>query len=378
MRKHTLRTWLEVSKSAVVHNVRMYRKILPEHMSIMAVIKSNAYGHGMVQMAKLLESEVSFFAVVFVEEALVLRSAGIRKPILVLSTTVFDKEVVEVAIRKDITLTVYDDVSYRRIVAVAKRIQKTAKVHINVDTGMARLGFDISADGGRVVKVCGSKHLNVQGLYSHLSSADSDVVFTRKQCEQFKKIAEAVQLAHRGVRHTHLLNTSGAMLGIDVGTIARIGLGLLGLSPSGLSMSRAKRLYRSFELKPALTWKTKVIQVRQVKKNTDVGYGRSYRTKKESVLATIPVGFADGYSRSLSNKGSVLIQGVRCPIRGNVCMNSTVVEVPIALLVKPGDEVTLIGSDGRETVDAAGIAKQRGTNPYEVVAAISESIPRLY
>lgn len=378
MRKRTLRTWVEISKVAVLHNVSMYRKILPKSTDIMAVVKSNAYGHGMVNMAKLLERSVSFFAVVFIEEALELRESGIRKPILVLSTVTFNKETLEEAIRKHITFTVYDDESYRRISNAARSIQKTAAVHINTDTGMTRLGFNKNRYEEVIAGVCGNSHLTIQGLYSHLSSADSDLSFTRKQCEQFEKAVEAAERVHCDIRYKHLLNTPGVMLGIHAGNIARIGLGLFGLPPSDLSMREARKIYRSFKLKPALSWKTRVIQVRQVGKNTDVGYGRSYRTKKETIIATIPVGFADGYSRALSNKGAVLIQGTRCPVRGNVCMNNLMVEVPGVENVKPGDEVVLIGSDSRETITVAEIAKQRNTNPAEVVTAISENIPRLY
>ena len=377
MRTSELRTWVDISKGAMLHNARMFRKILPKHIGIMAVVKSNAYGHGMIEAAKLLEKKIDFFAVVFIEEALELRRHGIRKPILVFSTVTFDKKKLARAIRDDISFSVYDDESYWRINNAAKRSRKPAIVHINVDTGMSRLGFSNDGHEQAISRVCGG-NLTIQGLYSHLSSADSDIPFTKKQCDRFTEAVAAAEDAHCDIPYQHILNTPGAMLGIDAGNLARIGLGLFGLSPSDLSEREAKKLFRSFKLKPALSWKTRVIQVRTVDANTSVGYGRTYRTREKTTLATIPIGFADGYSRSLSNNGEVLIKGKRCPIRGNVCMSNIMVDVSSVSNTKPGDEVVLIGTSGKQVISVNDIAARRNTNLSEVVTAIPESIPRIY
>ena len=378
MRKGVLRTWVEISRSALLHNVRAYRKILPDGIGIMAVIKSNAYGHGMVETAALLEKKVDFFAVVFIEEALELRKRGIRKPILVFSTVTFDGKKLERAIRENIAFTVYDDESYRRISASARRIRKRAVVHINTDTGMSRLGFSAGEHEKAITRVCGNSYLDIQGLYSHLSSADTDIPFTKQQCRRFTEAVHAAEDAYCDIPHTHILNTPGAMLGINVGSLARIGLGLFGLPPSDLSVRHAKKITSLFSLKPAMSWKTRIIQLRHVGKGTDVGYGRTYRTRKETDLATVPVGFADGYSRSLSNAGEILIRGKRCPIRGRICMSNIMIDVSGVRGVKPGDEAVLIGTSGGETITVEEIARKRDTNLSEIATTIPETIPRVY
>lgn len=376
MRKSTLRTWVEISKVAVLHNVRSYEKLLGKDISIMAVIKSNAYGHGLSIMADLLGNRVRYFSVAFIEEALALRKMGVEHPILVFSTVTFDRPLIEQAIREDISFTVYDDESYRCISSVARSIHEPALVHVNVDTGMSRLGFPEDRGGALLEAVCDNPFLTLEGLYTHLSSADSDIGFTKEQCDHFEQVVAETERVHCAISYQHVLNTPAAMLGIRIGNVARIGLGLFGLSPA-YSLEYVQSVDSKFSLKPVLSFKTRVIQVREVPKGVGVGYGRSYIAKSRSVIAVVPIGFSDGYSRMLSNRGEMLVKGVRCPVRGRVCMNNTMIDVTDVSGVRSGDEVTVIGSSGKEQITADDIADILDTTSTEVVTMISESLPRI-
>ena len=361
---------------AVLHNVRSYEKILGKDIAIMAVIKSNAYGHGLTTMADLLRGRVRYFSVAFIEEALALREVGIEHPILVFSTITFDRSLIERAIRESISFTVYDNESHRCISSVARSIREPALVHVNVDTGMSRLGFSEDRGGALLETVCDDPFLTLEGLYTHLSSAASDVAFTQEQCEHFEQVVAETERVHCTISYQHVLNTPAAMLGIRIGNVARIGLGLFGLSPA-FSLKYVQSIDKKFSLKPALSFKTRIIQVREVLKGTGIGYGRSYIAKGQSVIAVVPIGFSDGYSRGLSNCGEMLVKGKRCPVRGRVCMNNTMIDVTGVSGVKPGDEVVVIGSSGKERITADAIADVLDTTSTEVVTMISESLPRV-
>ena len=376
MANKELRTWVEISRSAVSNNVQAYKNILPPEMSIMAVVKSNAYGHGLSPMVKILEDQVQHFSVVFIEEAMQLRDLGVQKPILVFSTVIFDQELIAEAIRRDISFTIYDRESYQRISAVAEAIKKTASVHINMDTGMSRLGF--SDESCPVDVVCRNKSLRVDGLYTHLSSADSDPTYTREQCERFKKVLKDTESMNHIIPYKHILNTPAAMLGIDIGNVARLGLGLFGLSPGDTALAEAKKLDSDFNIQPALSFKTRVIQVRQVKKGTSIGYGRTYQAERDITEAIVPIGFADGYNRALSNRGEMLIKGVRCPVLGRICMNNIMLDVTEVPNVAVGDEVVIIGESEGETITAHDIAQKLDTVATEIVTVIPDHLPRIY
>ena len=350
--------------------------MLGRDIAVMAVIKSNAYGHGLITMVNLLKNQVRHFSVAFIEEALALRAVGMQHPILVFSTVTFNRSLIKQAIREKVSFTVYDEESYQCISSVARNIRKQALVHVNVDTGMSRLGFPESRGNVLLERVCDNKFLCLEGLYTHLSSADSDVAFTKEQCKHFEKVAADTERVHCAIPYQHVLNTPATMLGIRIGNIARIGLGLFGLNPAS-SLENVSVMEKNFTLKPVLSFKTRIIQVREVPKGTSIGYGRTYMTKSRAVIAVVPVGFSDGYSRALSNRGEMLIKGVRCPIRGRVCMNNTMIDVTKVPGVKPGDETVIIGVSGKESITADDIAKILNTTSTEIVTMISESLPRV-
>ena len=344
----------------------------------MAVVKSDAYGHGMKEVAETLAPYVSSFGVVFMEEALQLRAHGISSPILVFSTTTFSKDCMLKALQQEITLTIHDKESYQYITELAKQSGTTAHVEINVDTGMTRLGFTKEQFGDFLPQLCNTPLLNMHGIYSHLSSADTNKRFTLRQCERFVAFVSLAEQQGCTFSRRHILNTPAVMTGIKTGNVARIGLGLFGLSPSPLMTSMAKKLDASFTKRPALQWKTRVMHLHTVKKNTGIGYGRTYKTHRETTIATLPIGFADGYSRSFSNKGEVLIRGARAPVRGRICMNNMMVEVSHIPDVAVGDEVVVIGQSGEEHSTVETLAKLGTTNPAEIVSTLNRTIPRIY
>ena len=375
---NTYNSWLEVSQDALLYNLTQFEKLLAPHIQVMPVIKSNAYGHGLVEVAQLLEPKVEYFGVVFLEEALQLRQAGITKPILVFSTMTHNKEAVIQGIQQRISFTVYNEESYKRLEEIAETTHQTALIHINVDTGMTRLGFNQNEHKTYINKMCHSPNIKIQGIYSHFSSADNEFRYTNLQCKRFEEAVQATKQVYEGLEYQHILNTPGAMLGFQVGNIARIGLGIYGLIPSELSLEQAHKIQQSFRLKPALEWKTKIIQIREVGEETSVGYGRSYITARNETLAILPVGYANGYSRELSNCGEVLINGVRCKVRGRICMNNTIIDVSHISDIQEQNEVVLVGKSRTDTITVAEIAQKTNTVPAEVITTIDTNTPRVY
>lgn len=374
--KHT--TWVEVSKKALQHNVLQFKKVLGDEKKIMAVVKSNAYGHGMIGTASALQGHVDYFAVVSVEEALDLRKNGIENDILVFSILGFDLSSLVESINKDIELTIFDAVSYEKVVEASIAAGRKAVVHIKVDTGMSRLGFNVQDSFDIIKKTFSDEHLEIKGVFSHLSSADEDIDFTDLQCKRFQKFLDFLQENNLEVQVKHILNTAAVMMGQDIGNTVRIGLGLYGLAPSDFVFDIIKKRHPWFELVPSLAWKTRIIQVKEVSEGSFVSYGKTFQSDKNIKLAVIPVGYWDGLGRKLSNTGDVLINTQRCRIRGRVCMNHTMVDVSDLDNVKVGDEVVLIGKSGSEEITADELTKKIGTINYGIVTRINPLLSRIY
>lgn len=376
MQTEKLTTWVEVSKKALQHNVEQFKKATGK--KIMAVVKSNAYGHGIIGTANAIKDDVDYFAVVSVEEALTLREHSIENNILVFSILGFNPELIVESIKKDIELTVFDDTSYKQVVAASMMAGKNAVVHIKVDTGMSRLGVDVNDSFSFIKKVFENEHLEVKGIYSHLSSADADIEFTDLQCERFQKVLGFFQENDFEVTIKHILNTPAVMMGKDIGNTVRIGLGLYGLAPSDFVSDIIKKKYTWFSLLPALSWKTRIIQVKDVAKGSFVSYGKTFEVDKDMKLAVLPVGYWDGLGRKLSNNGDVLIDGARCRVRGRVCMNHTIVDVTELNDVQVGDEVVLLGKSGNDEITADELTGRIGTINYGIVTRINPLLKRIY
>jgi alanine racemase len=367
-------TWLEINKRAVESNIRAFRKIVGQKMVLMPVVKANAYGHGLVEIATLCakNKEVDALCVVSLDEALTLRAQGIKKPLVVLGIYELDEKTLTQAVRQKIVLPLYTIEQARTLNKVAKKIRRSVTVHLKIDTGTSRIGVlpsEAVAFAMLVKKTC--PEVIIDGLWSHFSSSEDNAQVTKQQLAIFEKVR--ARLAEVSILPTYChmaCSASTALYPQTVCNAVRFGIGLYGLHPS-------KATTEKIQLTPVLSWKTTIIQVKTVPKGTAVSYGRTFITKKTTKLAVLPVGYYDGLWRSWSNKASVLIKGRRCPIRGRVCMNVTMVDVTAVPGVKAGDRVTLLGRDGGKHIAAEELAQISDTINYEIVTKVGGHLPRI-
>ncbi|MFH0877295.1 MAG: alanine racemase [Candidatus Omnitrophota bacterium] len=368
---HYRPSWVEVDCAALAHNFRLIKKRLLPGTKIMAAVKANAYGHGIVEVARsLVRSGADYLGVACVDEALVLRRHGIKGAILILGA--FLKGDAQAIVRHEITATVADLELAKHLNQAGRRQKKKVKVHVKIDTGMGRLGIWHEEAEEFILALCGLEYLCLEGLYTHFPSADCDEAFTRSQVMAFCAVID--QLECRGVR-IPLKHTANSMAIIGFKdthfNLVRPGLALYGLHPK-------EELLGRIDLRPVLSFKTKIVFLKKVPKGRSISYGRTYVTKKATTIATLPVGYGDGYNRLLSNKGKVLIKGHLCPIVGVVCMDQTMVDVGSLENIRLEDEVVLIGAQGKHAIRTEDIAKLCDTIPYEVVCWISSRVPRIY
>lgn len=364
------RCWAEVNLSQIAENYRIYKNHLPEETKVMAVVKADAYGHGDLEIAKVLQKEgVTDFAVATLEEALELRQGKISGQIFVLGYTPLAsaKKLVEY----DITQAVVDERHAEELSKISGKI----KAVFALDTGMNRIGLD--ADNPeyceKIIREYTEK-LCVQGIFTHLcnaDSADSDAVdFTNSQIRKFERISGLI--ADLKLPYVHCLNSAGGLWSkCRKSVFARLGIILYGLKPNYLNALPGG-------IKPALSWYSVVSMVKKLHAGESVGYGRTFKAEKEMKIATVCAGYADGYNRLLSNKYYVLINGRKAPILGRICMDQFMVDVTEIDGVEMGSKVTLIGQDGREVISADDMAESIGTIGYEIVCNISRRVVREY
>ena len=341
-------------------------------VNVMAVIKANAYGHGAVEVAHLLEDKCAFFGVATVSEALELRQAGIRLPILILGHTPPDAYplILDKGIRP--TIFRYDEAQILSREAAARGI--TVPFHFAVDTGMSRIGFyPTQEDADLCAKIASLPGLEAEGLFSHFATADEeDLSRTRAQAEAFDQFDRMLRDRGVSVKLRHLNNSAGIMNLDRQYDMVRAGIVLYGLYPSD-QVDPAK-----LPLTPALSWHSSVTHVKTLPPGRQISYGGTFQTARETVVATVPVGYADGYRRSLSNRFYVLIAGKRAPILGRVCMDQLMVDVTDIPDVKPNTPVVLTGTDGAETISVEQIAAESSSFNYEFICSISRRVPRVY
>lgn len=356
--------WLEIDLSAIVHNIQVIKKEISwPKVKLMPVIKANAYGHGLVEIGKICQKEkVDFIAVATFDEAMSLRNNGINLSILIIGYT--DKDEIEPAILNNITLSIYDINQANDVIKIAKNLNKVANIHLKLDTGMHRLGF-LPEDFLEVYrKLIKDKNLKIEYIYSHFAEVGNDS-FRTKQLKVLKNILNEIKKSQLSVPKVHIARSESITMKDTHFSMIRPGLALYGLA-------------KISNLKAALTFKTKIAQVKKIKKGDYVGYGLTFRAPKDMQIATIAVGYADGYSRNLSNIGEVLVNGRKCRIIGRICMNLTIIDVSQVKEIKIGNVVTLIGKDGTQEITVESLAKKIKTIPYEVVARISSDVPRIY
>ena len=339
---------------------------------VMAIVKANAYGHGAVQVARALEKDCPFFGVATTAEALELRNAGISKPILLLGPTPEDN--FPILIEKDIRPTIFTLEMGKALSEAAVRAKKTAHFHFAVDTGMSRIGFAPTEQSADICKeIAMLPGLSAEGLFSHFATADSqELSRTYRQAETFATFDKMLQSRGVCVKIRHLDNSAGIMHFGAQYEMARAGIILYGLQPS------EEMDISVLPVHPALSWRSRVSFVKPLAPGAEVSYGGTFVAEKPMVVATIPVGYADGYRRSLSGKFYVLIHGQKAPILGRVCMDQFMVDVTHIPGVTIGDEVVLMGKSGKTEISVEEFAENSYSFNYETVCAINRRVPRVF
>lgn len=363
-------TYVNIDLDAIEANFRQIAR--QAGTKVCAVIKADAYGHGAVPVAQLLEGQCAFFGVASAAEALELRAAGIRTPVLLLGHV--ESAVFPALVQEDVRPAIFEYEQAQALSREAVRQNKTAKLHIAVDTGMSRIGFQVTEQSAdccaRIAQLPG---LEIEGIFSHFATADeTDLTAARQQAALFDRFVRMLQ--ERGVQIPirHMDNSAGIMNFDCHYDMVRAGIALYGLYPS--KQVDASRL----ELKPAMQWETKVSMVKTLEPGRSISYGATFVTEKPTLVATIPAGYADGYRRSLSGKFYVLIRGKKAPILGRICMDQFMVDVTEIPGVHPGDRVVLMGTDGDETISAEMLAEAAQSFHYEQVCDISRRVTRVY
>jgi alanine racemase len=360
-------TFAEIDLAAVRHNVRAMK---PADAELMAVVKSNGYGHGAVPVAKAaLSAGATWLGVALVEEGVALRDAGIRAPVLVLSE--FPPGSEKDALAAGLTPTVYTEAGVDGVVQAAQALGSPVGVHVKVDTGMHRVGLyppERTAEFCRRIVAAG---LGVEGVYTHLAKSEDDRETTGRQLELFAAACRDLERAGLSPRLRHAANTAAAMRHPESHfDVVRVGCGVYGLEP-------APGVGSDLGLRPALSWRSAVTLARRIAAGHRLSYGHRYEITKPSNVATVPVGYADGYPRILTNRSHVLIRGRRYPVAGTVTMDQLLVDCGDDP-VEAGDEVVLVGRQGSEEVTAWELAGHASTIGYEIVCGISERVPREY
>ncbi len=365
--------WAEVDLDSLIHNMRETRRITPKSAMIMAAVKADGYGHGVEMCAKtFLENGADRLAVSSADEAFQLRARGVKAPILCLGYT--PEYQYEKAVRSRVTVTLFEDSQVEALAKVSKGIGMEAVFHAKVDTGMARLGYMTEKESvDSIVRAAQTEGLVMDGVFSHFAVSDEkDKAYSRTQFEQYMGIVEEIEKEiDIPVKH---INNSAAIIDLPEYSLdmVRAGIMLYGYYPSPeVDKSR-------IELRQAMTLKTRVSFVKTVQKGAGVGYGLTYYTGEESRIATIPVGYADGYSRLLTNKGYVGVRDEKASIVGRVCMDQCMIDVSKVQEVTVGDEVTLLGLPGGAAPDGEQFAELLGTISNDVICMPSRRIPRVY
>ncbi|HEY3364492.1 MAG TPA: alanine racemase [Symbiobacteriaceae bacterium] len=365
-------TQAEVDLDAIAHNVRALMQMAPA-AQFMAVVKADGYGHGVLPVTRtVLAAGATWLGVATVEEGVQLAEAGLTAPTLILGGLV-PPAMADVVVNWNLRTALWDMNLAEALSRAAQAAGRKAPVHLKIDTGMSRVGSRPHEAVAFAKAVSALPGIDVEGVFTHLAAADEpENDFAARQLAAFGAVLNALAAAGIRPRVRHACNSAGIMLHPEGHyDLVRGGIAMYGLEPD-------PAVRWPVPLRPALTWRTRVAMVKTVEAGTPISYGCTYRTTRPERVATLPIGYADGYFRLLSNKGEVLIKGQRCPIAGRVCMDQFMVRLPDDLPVSVGDEAILIGRQGSEQITASDMARTIGTINYEVVCAIHKRVPRLY
>ncbi|MBQ2754991.1 MAG: alanine racemase [Clostridia bacterium] len=366
------RTWCEVNLDTIYENFIKYRNFVGKDTKIMAVIKADAYGHGAIPCAEKLQGVTDYFAVAFADEAIDLRENNITAPILILGYS--PKTTAKTIVENDITATVYDVDCAKELSKEAKKQGKTAKIHIKIDTGMSRIGFiwDSPETIKQITEISKLENIETEGIFTHFATADEeDCTFTNLQFRRFMSIVNTLEKSGVKFKIKHCCNSAGAMRFPDMHLdMVRIGIGLYGCYPSEFNYN--------LDLAPAMSMKTRVVNVKTVKKGDSVSYGATFTAKEDMKVATISVGYADGYLRTLSDKASVLVNGKYAKILGRICMDLCMIDVSDVNNISVGDEVLLFGTKDDGILPVSQLASISETISYEILCGMAKRVPRIY
>lgn len=366
------RSYAKIDIDALKHNYNEIKRRVGESVRLMAIIKADAYSHGAVRIAEEFDACVDYFGVALVEEAVQLRESGIKSPILILSYTLPYQY--HLLLRHDITQTVSSLEEARLLSDIAKSFGKTIKIHIALDTGMSRIGFDTSEKSlSAIKKISLLPNIEIEGIFSHYACADeSDKHSAGLQTELFKGFIERLEADGITIPIKHICNSAGIIDLDEHFDLVRMGIAFYGLYPS----SEVRR--DNVNLLPAMEIISHIVHLHTVPKGVGVSYGLTYVTERETKIATVGIGYADGYPRSLSNKSRVLIHGKFAPVIGRVCMDLMMVDVTDIPDVKVEDSVTIMGRQGENEITAEELGELSGSFNYEIVCSFKKRVARVY
>ncbi|AXI10846.1 alanine racemase [Oceanobacillus zhaokaii] len=365
-------TWAEISLDNIQDNVKTFKNYIHNDVKLMAVVKADGYGHGAVEVAEIAEEAgADYLAVAFLDEAIQLRQAGLTSPILVLGYT--KSSAVEDAIKHNITLTVFTSEVVEKIIAVAEERKQVVQVHVKIDSGMNRIGINNKEDAHALVDSIASEYVCLEGIFTHFADADSiDSTYTEQQFSTFIEIVSYLEEQGIEIPIKHCCNSAATIAFPEMHLdMVRVGISLYGLYPS-------EHLLEKISLKQAMSLKTKAIFIKNVAAGQPISYGCTFTPQEEAIIATMPIGYADGLSRALSSKGAVTIRGEKAPIVGRVCMDQTMIDVTAFDQFHQEDIITIFGEPSEGYISLAEVAEQMNTIHYETACLIGKRVPRVY
>lgn len=367
-----MRTWCDVSLDNLEHNVNQIKSKLNNNTKLCAIVKANAYGHGVEEIASsLVKQGVDYFAVAFIDEAVKLRLCGFNQPVLILGRT--PKDTVEKVVEYNITAAACDVETAKVISAEAQRQNKIAKIHIKIDTGMGRIGFVPDEQSiNEIYEISKLPNIETEGIFTHFACSDDiNDEMTLNQFDKFMYVTGELEKKGLVIPIKHCCNSAAIIkfphMHLDM---VRAGIILYGMYPSDIDYD--------IDLKPLMSFKSTVINIKTMQPGETVSYGATYTVEKPTKVATVAVGYADGYSRLLSNKGRVLVNGCFANILGRICMDQCMIDVTNVHNISIGDEVILFGADENENLPVEELAVKLGTINYELPCVINNRVPRCY
>ncbi len=373
MENYTARAWAEIDLDAIAHNIKCIKKLVGEKTKILCVVKANAYGHGFFETAKtMIENGADALGVATFEEGRQLRLSGFSEPILVLGNV--NTSLAADMIRYNISATITDEELARAMSNAAILQNKQAKFHIKIDTGMSRLGFSVSDESiRRIINICNLPNVMSEGIFTHLSCADEkDRTMTNLQYEKFMYVVNSLKNENINFLYRHICNSAGVIdypeYHLDM---VRPGIIIYGLYPDS-------DMDKKLDLIPAMTVKARISRIDEKEADTPVSYGAAYRTSKKTKLATVPIGYADGYLRCLSGNAFMRVGDVSVPVVGRICMDQCMIDVSAVNNINVGDEVIVFGNGGDKSVTLEELAKNAGTVPHEILSLTGNRTPRVF